>query len=38
MAAVVAEVRVGERLFRDVISLLQGTHAWSIRHKLYQQQ
>ena len=38
MAAVVAEVRVGQRLFRDVISVLQDNNAWSIRHKLYQQQ
>ena len=37
MAAVVAEVRVGARLFRDLISLLKEGDTWSIRHKLYQQ-
>ena len=38
MAAVVAHVRVGERLFNDQISVLQDGEGWSIRHKLYQQQ
>jgi hypothetical protein len=37
MAAVVAEVRAGSRLFRDLISLLKDGDTWSIRHKLYQQ-